>query len=306
MTNKRSKNEQTPTPEPEIVDPREQEAPEDREVLDGPDAREDAPSQAIALRNPGALAAIADPDIAQIITDNLGSDRMDVRSLPTVRIPTGGNQFWTVPTLEGPEARKALDGVIIHWTPMRAKWDTQFDDAPNSPPTCTSSDGITGFGDNGTGVGDVTYTADGVEVRRGKHDCETCPLNQFGTKVGKDGKLGDGKQCRESRVMFVLGEGALLPMAVPLSPMSIKPAREYFQRLTSGALPYYKVETSIGLEEAKNGAGITYSKATLKMKRRLEPGEVEVLADYRAKILPVLGAIPVETILVRDDVARED
>lgn len=303
MTNKRSKAEKTDDPRAgETGDP---------EVLDGPDAHANvdatAPTTALSLReHAGALTAIADPDIAMIIRDNLGGDRMDVMSLPTIRIPTGGSDFWMVPTLEGPKPEKEIEGMIVWWTNMRAYWPSSYDDAPNSPPVCTSSDGITGRGNNGVREGDVSYTPDGQEVFNGPHDCETCPLSQFGTKPEKGGGFGKGQACRAARVLFFLGKDKVLPTKIALSPMSIAPARKYFQNLTANAMPYHRVTTKLSLEAAANGAGLKYSRTVLNMGRRLEPGEIAVMEDYRRKILPILGALPVETIMTRADVDRED
>lgn len=223
-----------------------------------------------------ALALIDDPEIPMILAENFGGGEIDPRQLPTIKIPSGGQPFWTIPTMEGPKPAESFEGVVIYWANMRGYWESNYNENPNSPPVCTSRDGLTGIGAPGG-------------------SCAACRFNQFNTKVDRDqpSGFGAGKACREQRVMFVLRDGQIIPTFVPLATMSIKPAAEYFALLSTNAVPYYRVMTQFSLVEATSGGGQKYSKAKLTMARRLTAEENEIVANYRAKLLPMFQTIPV-------------
>lgn len=206
-------------------------------------------------------------DWQDVVRDNLGGEAPGAFDLPRIRIPSGGGIAWTVPTLEGPDAQKTISGVIIHWQTMRGYWKIPFDQAgAGTPPDCSSNDGTVGRGEPGG-------------------DCATCPLNQFGS--GKD----NSKACKEVRMLFVLRLGDILPVAVPLAPMSIKPCKDFFMGLASEKRrPYYSVETTLGLEQAQNKNSIKYSKANFGYVRNLEPEEQAYINEYRLQFTPILDA----------------
>ena len=61
---------------------------------------------------------------------------------PTVRFPTSGSSFFEIPTITGePEAVKEIEGTVVFKMPKRAFWAT--DEISNTPPSCSSRDGIT-------------------------------------------------------------------------------------------------------------------------------------------------------------------
>lgn len=206
-------------------------------------------------------------DWQEVVRENLGGQAPGAFDLPRIRIPTGGGIAWTVPTLEGPEMEKTITGVIIHWQTMRGYWKIPFAEAgAGTPPNCSSDDGETGHGDPGG-------------------DCSVCPLNQFGS--GKD----NSKACKEVRMLFLLREGDILPVAVPLAPMSIKPCKDYFMGLASEKrVPYYGVETVLGLELATNSGNIKYAKAAPKFGRVLSVEEIAYIKQYKKAFTPVISA----------------
>ena len=214
----------------------------------------------------------------EIVKENLGGQAPGTFDLPRIRIPSGGGIAWTVPTLEGPDAMKELRGVIIKWQTMRAYWATAFEDSgAGTPPDCNSADGEWGKGNPGG-------------------NCATCPLNEFGS--GKD----NSKACKEVRMLFVLRFGDILPVAIPLAPMSIKPCKDYFMGLASEKrVPFYGVETVLTLEQAQNKGNIKYSKAKFGYGRALTSEEVAYVKQFREAFGTVIDAQ-----IARDDVDGTD
>ena len=149
-----------------------------------------------------ALQADASNTLA-IIRENLGNDRITDRDLDRITVPLGGGVTWTVPTLEGEDTAKSLEGIIVHWTSPRAYWATGMEVGGNTPPDCSSPGGEIGYGDPGG-------------------DCYTCPLNQWGSADG-----GSGKACKEKRMLFLLRATDLLPIVIQAPSTSIQPVKPY-------------------------------------------------------------------------------
>jgi len=207
-------------------------------------------------------------ELALTVRENLGETGISPRELPRIRIPAGGGANWEVPTLEGVEATGTVSGVIVHWKTMRAYWDVPFEQSDGAPPMCTSDDGVIGVGNPGGA-------------------CKTCRFNQFNSALND----GAGKACREVLAAFMLTEGDTLPYFMPLPPMSIRPMRDYFARLTQKAIPFWAVETKLSLEQDKNRNSIRYSKAAPGLGRILNAAERERIMTYREFIRPAIDGV---------------
>ena len=176
-------------------------------------------------------------EVLAVVRENLGNDRITERDLDRVTMPLGGGLSWTVPTLEGEESIKSLEGIIVHWTTPRAYWRLGMEEGGGSaPPDCFSSDGEYGTGDPGG-------------------DCFSCPMNQWGSA-----EKGSGKACKEKRMLFLLRPNSVLPMVVQAPSTSLQPLKKYLYRLSEHVTPYWLVVTRLGLEKAQSGGGVTYSR----------------------------------------------
>jgi len=215
-----------------------------------------------------------DPDeILETLHANIGEDSISPMDLDRVKIPSGGGKQWEIPGLgEDSDFRKTLSGVIVQWRPQRAYWSVPFEESEgNHVPDCFSDDGKVGIGDPGG-------------------ECRTCPMNEWGSDL----KGGNGKACKEMRLLFVLPEDSLIPIAVILPPTSIGNLKQYFIRLASKGIAYYSVVSSIGLEQTKNDAGIQYSTATFSAEAQLETEAVQFIQNYRETIQDTLASVRME------------
>lgn len=199
----------------------------------------------------GKYLSLSNPDMMEIITENIGGGEMSALDLPRIKIPSGGGTHWSIPSAEGDKSVPSFNGIIAYWTTMRAYWEKSFDETGGgAPPECSSQDGVYGIGSPGG-------------------ECMICPLNKFGS----DNKQ-KGKACREVRANFVLLEDAQIPMVYMAPTMSIKPEKDYFMQLAASGIVYSEAETKFSLEQDKSGTGIKYSKGVPTLSRRLTTEEI--------------------------------
>lgn len=211
----------------------------------------------------GFAIATQGEKVKVVLEANLGGDKINQFDLDKVTVPAGGGIAWEVPGLMGPESTPEIEGVIVGWKPVRSLYLTSFQDAPGTPPNCSSDDGLVGFGDP---------LEKGIEERR---DCVTCPMNQWGSAID-----GNGKRCAERRLLFVLRKNDQIPIMVVVPPTSLKNAKSYFLRLTQANVPYYGVITGLMLSKVKSKSGITYSQIEFKVKGILADPDVEMFQSY--------------------------
>jgi len=224
---------------------------------------------AIEVADTGYLVLQKDSNIVEIVEENLGSEGVSAYDLDRVKIPAGGATAFEVPTLEGEESVKEIEGIIIFWKTARAYWPEKFN-GENNPPQCSSVDGEVGQG-----------TPGGY--------CSKCPLAQFGSADN-----GKGQACKQMRQLFIVRENDILPLVLTLPPTSIKPAKQYFMRLASKGIKYTHAVTRITLEKAKSGEGITYSKAAFALVKQLEPAICEKIDAFTESIRPMLETVAIE------------
>ena len=215
-------------------------------------------------------------DVLQTIKENIGNDRITDRDLDRITVPLGGGINWTVPTLEGEDSTKSLDGIIVHWTSPRAYWTTGMEVGGNTPPDCSSHNGETGYGNPGG-------------------ECFGCPLNAWGSAEG-----GSGKACKEKRMLFLLRSTDLLPIVIQAPSTSIQPVKKYLLRLASQGLPYWSVVTRLSLEKASNATGIAFSRISPKSAGPVPEEQRGMLAEYVQAIKPIIGYM-VNTDIDRDE-----
>ena len=205
-------------------------------------------------------------EVLAVVRENLGNDRITERDLDRVTMPLGGGLSWTVPTLEGEESIKSLEGIIVHWTTPRAYWRLGVDEVGGSaPPDCFSSDGEYGTGDPGG-------------------DCFSCPMNQWGSA-----EKGHGKACKEKRMLFLLRPNSVLPVVVQAPSTSLQPLKKYLYRLSEHVTPYWLVVTRLGLEKAQSGGGITYSRIVPTVGRIVPEEQRGRLQAYVDTIKPLVS-----------------
>lgn len=217
---------------------------------------------------------IVSGNCAEVIRENMGGEQVSPSDLSRIKVPSGGGLTWEVPSADGVEPAKVIDGVIIHICRRRAYWSNP--NPTGDPPDCASDDCIEGKGDPGG-------------------PCEACPYNEFGSSRKGDGSEGRGKACKESKLLFTLRPGQSLPDVVVIPPGSLKAVKQYQLKLGK---PYWSVVTRLALKKATNKDGIAYA--------QVEPTKVGVLNDDAASgmraFAQTLQSVFAATTIERSDV----
>lgn len=171
-----------------------------------------------------------------------------------IKIPAGGTTAFEVPGEEEEDTQmvKEITGVILYNHPAYAYYLNKYTGG-NNPPDCSSFDGITGFGNPGG-------------------DCASCPYNQFGSGEGQ------GKACKNRRMLYILQEGELFPVMLSLPTGSLKEFTKYVKRLLSKGSKLSQVVTKISLKKATNNSGIAFSQAVFSKVRMLDQTEQTAIA----------------------------
>ena len=220
------------------------------------------------------VLSVPKEELLDIIRENLGQAGINVWDLDTIKVPTGGVTVFKVPTLEGQKMMEEIEGILIHVGRPRGYWSVSYAKSQGgSPPDCSSADGLTGEGLPGG-------------------NCLSCPLAKFGTKQNDDGSMADGQACRDSRLLFLVRPGSILPIKIAAPPTSIKAVQQYITQLTSIGRRFYGVLTKVALITDKAG-NIEYSKLKLTTDASLPPEMVPQLKAIREVLTPHLEMIPI-------------
>lgn len=213
-------------------------------------------NESLVERNAFIIPKIADSKFSSAeLADDMDGLQL---SFQRAKIPGGGVLQFEMPgdDPENPDYEATLEGVILFNHSANSYWPagSEYDD--NTPPQCQSVDGKMGYGDPG-----------GI--------CETCVNNRFGS----DPK-GNGKACKNMRMLYLLRSGEMLPIQVSLPPTSIRPYTNFVnsafllrgRRVCSGLV-------QIGLRKVSSN-GFTYSVATFKKLRDFEGEELVRVCAY--------------------------
>jgi len=220
------------------------------------------------VRSIEAPTAIRMPDeerkkVMAAFTVNCASGSVTEFDLPRIKVASG-TALWLIPSLEGDTTDKAIEGVIVHVRDSRTYYKEK--EAGNVPPDCSSRDGIVGTGKPGGYCG-PWKDAEGVTH-------PGCPLAEFGSD-------GDGQACRQSKQLFMMRGGSMLPEIVSIPATSLKAVRQFFLKLVTQGVQYHHCIIRIELEKAQKGANI-YGKAVLKFVRKLSGAEIDNAEEMRA------------------------
>lgn len=222
------------------------------------------------------VPAAPEADIGTVLRENVGQSITEF-DLDRIGIPPGGATQWEVPTLEGSESVKSLDGIIVLWKEPRAYWNVPFDESGGgTPPDCSSPDSV-----QATPGGMFAEGSEGNPTGL----CEKCPMSQWGSAEGSRAQA-----CKQMRVLFLVRSDSYIPEAVVLPPTSIQPIRKFFLRLASRSIPYYGAVTRLELERARNNDGITFSQAKPSLVTTLDPDTAERVRQYGDQFRELISA----------------
>lgn len=185
---------------------------------------------------------------------NCASGSITEFDLPRIKV-NSGTALWLIPGLEGDSTAQAIEGVVVAARDTRVYYQSK--DAGNTPPDCSSVDGVNGTGHPG-----------GL--------CANCPLAKWDS--GDNG----AQACKQVKQLFMLRGSSMLPEVVSLPPTSLKAVRQFFLKLATEGIQYHHCILRIELEKAQNPQGKIYGRAVLRFIRKLSPEEIQRAEEMRA------------------------
>ncbi len=177
------------------------------------------------------------------------------------KVATGGGKAFDIITgdEDSDTSVPTFSGVIVYNHNCNAYFDE--DSEGNSPPICSSIDGITG-----------------VDTECGEcFNCKTCSRNVYGSAKNKRGKA-----CKNMHRLYIMTEGSPIPLVLSLPPTSLKGFQNY--RLSTLAVKKLKpceVVTEFSLTAQTSKSGQKYSVVKFKLLGKLPENEAAV-AKYFA------------------------
>lgn len=197
--------------------------------------------------------------IAEIIDNNLEGMSPEFYA---IKFPSGGGVAFEVLDDNGEvDAIKEIQGVIIDHHPMNSFYAKKFDGG-NESPDCSSLDGEIGYAKLSA---PLPWAGD-------KMHCSLCPANKF----DEDGT----KKCRNQRRVHLMRENEIFPIRITIPPTSLKAFKDYIMGLTSKAIAFQSVVTSIKLKKAESKGGIIYSAAVFSKVKTLKSDEFISMKKY--------------------------
>ena len=165
------------------------------------------------------------------------------------------------------QIQQDLSGIVINASPIRRYIIGSGDE---SQYICTSDDGMKGWGDpkNTGGIG--------------WNDCETCPMNQWGSGNGRS------KACREKRRLLIMLSGARLPRVMEIPTTSLPNWGSFMLGLFDAGHDLEEVVTHFSLFTKTQG-GNQYSIVNFAFNDVLDAEQKRLYFDLRGSINNMLG-----------------
>lgn len=207
-----------------------------------------------------------DPELMAELEDEMSD--LDPESGITcrkIKIPSGGGLAYEVQGEEETDVEymKEINAVVVFTHRVNGFWQGAYgDDDQNKAPICSSIDGKTGMNSE---TGEII-------------NCDTCPLNQFGSATDQKGNQAKGKACKNMRRLYLMMDGDPNFYLLTVPPTSIKDVNKQLAKIMAGGTPYTGLVLKFTLEKTKNAAGVEYSKVVIS-KAGLLPNAVSSIAQ---------------------------
>jgi len=210
----------------------------------------------------------------------LGDETLEQRNLPLVKCPSGDSDVFSYIVGGRPVNTKRIKGFMVHYVAQRAFWTNP--DPTGVPPVCSARDNrkadpggmfAEGSEQNPTGL------------------CANCPMAQKGTDL----KGGKQPACKESRRLFVVLKGLLLPIVISAPTSSIGGLKDFLVSMAMAQQGWWLVPLEFTLEKATNATGQVFNKIVVAADEEAVPlgeNEQEAIVAYRSYIKELIDEAP--------------
>lgn len=215
-----------------------------------------------------------------------GVTEADIRR---VKNPSGGGIMLEIDNGKGkdPECVRDLVGVPILIASRRQLWGDK-NLGSGDRPVCSSTDMIHGVKrrDDKTNAVDISEQILQIAVPGGTEGlCAGCHFDQWDTAVNQKGEAGRGKRCQETRVIYFLRKGDILPIKVTIPPSSLGNFRKAIKALPDRL---DQCVVRLWITKDKNEEGVDFGLYNLEPVGTLDDDAVERLNAYRQLFAKVI------------------
>ncbi len=264
-------------------------------------------SNELTVLKPSEIAAL-DPQsrkVAALIYNIQQSGGVTEADIRRVKNPSGGGLMFEIENASGdPEPVRDLVGIPLIVVPRRQLWGDKKIGSGDRP-VCSSTDLIHGVKrrDDKTGAVDISQNILDIAIPGGADGlCAGCPFDEWGTAVKQDGTPGEGKRCQESRVIYFLRVGDILPVKLTIPPSSLGNFRKSLKQLPD---KFDQCVVRIYITKGKNGDGQDVGMFNIEPKSTLDDEAVERLNAFRPLFQKVIENATAERTDAGDAERRE-
>lgn len=225
------------------------------------------------------FAALSNMEMMNEFDDDLAGLEL---TFDRIKIPAGGSTAFEIPDGDGEDTQMVKDvtGVILLHHPAYAFYTEKYAGGSN-PPDCGSFDGIMGNGNPGG-------------------QCATCPNNQYGSGDGQ------GKACKNRRMIYILMECEMFPMVLSLPTGSLKEFTKYVKRQLSKGRRLSQIVTKVSLKKATSNSGIAFSQAVFTFDRLLNPDEKNAVNSMVTQVKEYAANLSISALMPDDEIPFVD
>jgi hypothetical protein len=227
------------------------------------------------------IAAInsSDPRVEALMYNIRIAGGISESDLVQVKNPSGGALAFEVAAAgKKPEYLTEIIGIPLTIQPKRTLWADKSIGSGERP-VCSSNDLVRGklrVDDNKQL--DIPDTILSIAMPgAGEGKCANCHFNQWDTAIDAKGKPTKGKRCSESRVVYLLRLGDVLPMKITIPSGSIG--------TFNAAVKQFPVRTDqcvmkLSLSKEKSTSGVDFAQYRVEFVSGLEPDAIASLQEY--------------------------
>lgn len=220
-----------------------------------------------------------DPRVEGLLYNLKQGGGLSLADIPKIKNPSGGSLMFelNIPSRE-PEYVKDLVGIILFQSDRRTLWGDKSIGSGEKP-VCESKDLIKGsLRKNAEGGLDVPEKILKIAMPGGeKGECVGCPFAEFDTAVDGNGKPSRGQACSQSKVIFFLRTGDVLPIQITVPSGSLTALRQSYATFP---VRVDKCIMRVSLAKEKSKTGVDFAQYRFEYLSALDKETVEALGEY--------------------------
>lgn len=237
----------------------------------------------VAVPGTTAVAAPGTRDLAELYREEMGvGGDIAGTSFDRVKHPAGGAISWEIPGAnpEQPEVVQEIVGIVLDDHFQSSLWLKDEDDAENTPPDATWLEVEPGVV--------IAQINDDARNAGAQDDLSADPFNAWGS-----GRGGRGKAAKQTYRLYVLRDGAVMPVVFTVPPSSFKAWTDFKRYVLSTRkrlIP--EVAVRMTLKRQENPDGKPYATIVFGIAEELQPDVAAEMVARREEIRPLTRRIP--------------